>query len=105
MIPDFLNEFKRRKIKVDYICLVNKDLNTSSLKFKKLLNLFKSNFNNLNSIKVITYKKKNFIEKFKYFLFRVTSNNNNYFYGSEELSKNTVQCVRKLNNKSCSLLL
>ena len=30
----FLNEFKRRKIKVDYICLVNKDLNTSSLKFK-----------------------------------------------------------------------
>ena len=62
------------------------------------MNLFKSNFNNLNSIKVITYKK-NFIEKFKYFLFRVTSNNNNYFYGSEELSKNTVQCVRKLNNK------
>ena len=95
----FLNEFKKRKIKVDYICLVNKDLNTSSLKFKKLLNLFKSNFKNLNSIKIITYKKKNFIEKFKYFLLRVTSNNNNYFYGSEELSKNTVQCVRKLNNK------
>ena len=95
----FSNEFKRRRIKVDYICLVNKDLNTSALKFQKLLNLFKSNFKNLNSIKIITYEKKNFIEKFKYFLLRVISSNNNFFYGSEKLSNNTIQHVKKLNNK------
>ena len=66
----FVNEFKRRRIKVDYICLVNKDLNTSSIKSKKLLETFKLKFKNLNSVKTISYGKKNILEKFTYFFFK-----------------------------------
>ena len=96
----FVNELKRRRIQVDYICLVNKNLNTSSIKSKKLLESFKFKFKNLNSVKIIPYEKKNILEKFKYFFFRVISNNPNYFYGSKELRKNTVEHVKKLNNKT-----
>lgn len=96
----FVNEFKRRGIKVDYICLVNRDLNTSSIKSKKLLETFKLKFKNLNSVKIISYKKKNIIEKIKYFFLRIISDNPNYFYGSKELSKNTLEHVKKLDNKT-----
>lgn len=95
----FLKEFKRRNVKIDYICLVNENLNTSSIKFEKLLKLLKSNFDNLSSVKIIKYQKKNYIDKLKYSLMRLISSNNHYFYGSKDLSRKTVEYIKKLNNK------
>ena len=63
----FIKELNRRKIKVDYICLLNEDINTSSIKSKKLLEKFKNNFKNLNSVRVINFKRKGSLKKIKYF--------------------------------------
>ena len=95
----FIKELNRRKIKVDYICLLNEDINTSSIKSKKLLEKFKNNFKNLNSVRVINFKRKGSLKKIKYFFMRLLSNIPNYFYGSEELNYLTIKHVEKLDNK------
>jgi hypothetical protein len=95
----FVNEFKKRKIKVDYICLINKDINTSNIKNDKLLKLFKSKFKNLNSIEVINLESKEYLVKIKYFFLKLFTKNPNYFYGSKVFNYKVINHIEKINNK------
>tara|TARA_B110000211_G_C13527144_1_gene313469 strand:+ start:116 stop:466 length:351 start_codon:yes stop_codon:yes gene_type:complete len=91
----FIEEFKRRKFKVDYICLINKDINTSNIKNDKLLKFFKSKFKNLDSIKVINLESKGYLVKIKYFFMRLFTKNPNYFYGSKIFNYKVINHIEK----------